>query len=61
MKKGNEIWIKKPGLGFLCAGYIAVAAGPNVASSLTVLCVSASLYAEMFPSLNLAEVENKGS
>lgn len=42
MKIGNEIWIKKPELGFLAAGILQWQPGPNVASSRSILCVSAS-------------------
>lgn len=49
MEKGNEIWIKKPGLGFLYAGVLQWQQGQNVASSLRILGVSASFMRLVIP------------
>lgn len=45
---------QKAGVGFSPRWYIAVAAGPNVASSLSILCVYASFIRLVIPIFELS-------
>lgn len=61
MEKGNEIWIKKPGLGFLYAGVLQWQQGQNVASSLRILGVSASFMRLVIPIFEFGESRAKAT
>lgn len=49
MKKGNEIWIKKPRLGFLCAGTLQCQQGQMLLHLSAFLVSLLEPYAELNP------------